>query len=52
MQVDKRVLSNLEVCLTLLRSKFDYTFHTEYIGPSWVQNLFLVNINDVEKNFQ
>ena len=52
MQVDKHVLSAIEDHLTMLRSKFDSIFPAEKVTPSWIQNLFLVNTNDVEENFQ
>ena len=52
MQVDKHVLSDIEDRLALLRSKFDNIFPPEKNAPSWVQNPFLANIDDVEENFQ
>ena len=52
MQVDRHVLSDIEDHSKLLRLKFDSIFPAEKVTPSWVQNLFLVNINDVEENFQ
>ena len=52
MPVDKHVLSDIEDHLKLLRSKFDYIFLAEKVVPSLVQNPFLSDIDDVEKNFQ
>ena len=52
MQVDRNVLGDIEDHSKLLRLKFDSIFPAEKVTPSWIQNLFLVNINDVEENFQ
>ena len=52
MQVDKHALSDIEDHLTLLRSKFDYLFPAEKVAPFWIQNPFLLNIDDVEENLQ
>ena len=46
------ILSDIEVHLILRRSKFDYIIPTKKVALSWVQNSFLVNINNVEKNSQ
>ena len=53
MEVDKnRRLSDNEGHLSSLRSKFDYIFPAEKVPPSWVQNPFLVNVNEVEEKLQ
>ena len=52
MEVDKNVLSNIKNHLSSLRSKFDSIFPAEKVAPSWVQNPFLVNVNEVEEKFQ
>ena len=52
MQVDKHVLSYTEDYLKLLRLIFDNIFPAEKVTPSWVQNLFPININNVVENFQ
>ena len=52
MEVDKNVLSDIENHLTSLKSKFDYIFSAEKVAPSWIQNPFLVNVNDVEEKLQ
>ena len=49
MEVDKNVLSNIEYHLSMLRSKFDFIFPAEKVAPPWVQNPFLLNVNEVEK---
>ena len=48
MEVNKNVLSDIEDHLSSLRSKFD----SEKVAPSWVQNPFLVNVNEVEEKLQ
>ena len=52
MQVDKYVLSDIEDHLISLRSKLDSIFSTEKVAQSWVQNPFVININNAEENFQ
>ena len=52
MQVHRDVFSGIEDHLKVLRLKFDSSSPAEKVTPSWIQNLFLVNINDVEENFQ
>ena len=52
MEGDKNVLSDIENHLTLLKSKFDSIFPAEKVSPSWVQNPFLVNVNEVEEKLQ
>ena len=52
MEVDKNVLSDIEDHLSSLRSKYDSIFPAEKVTPSWVQNPFLVNVNEVEEKRQ
>ena len=52
MKVDKNVLSDIENHLTLLKSKFNSIFPAEKAAPSWVQNPFLVNVDEVEEKLQ
>ena len=52
MEVDKNELSDIENHLTSLKSKFDSIFPAEKVAPSWVQNPFLVNFNEVEEKLQ
>ena len=52
MEVDKNVLSDIKDHLSSLRSKFDFIFPAEKVVPSWVQNPFLVNVNEVEEKLQ
>ena len=52
MDVDKNVLSDIENHLASLKSKFDSIFPAEKVPPSWVQNPFLVNVNEVEEKLQ
>ena len=52
MEVDKNVLSDVEDHLSLLRSKFDSIFSAEKVAWLWVQNPFLVNVNEVEEKLQ
>ena len=46
------MLSDIENHLTSLKSKFDSILPAEKVAPSWVQNLFLVNVNEVEEKLQ
>ena len=46
------MLSDIENNLTSLKSKFDSIFPAEKVAPSWVQNPFLVNVNEVEEKLQ
>ena len=52
MEVDKTVLSNMEDHLSSLKSNFDSIFPAEKVAPSWVQNPFLVHVNEVEEKLQ
>ena len=52
MKVDKNLLSDIENHLTSLKSKFNSIFPAEKIAPSWVQNPFLVNVDEVEEKLQ
>ena len=49
---DKNVLCDIEDLLSSLRSKFDSIFPAEKVAPSWVQNPFLVRVNEVEEKLQ
>ena len=46
------MLTDIENHLTSLKSQFDSIFPAENVAPSWVQNSFLVNDNEVEEKLQ
>ena len=52
MKVDKNMLTDIEDYLILLKLKFDYIFPAQKTAPSWAQNPFLVNGNEVEEKLQ
>ena len=52
MEVNKNVLSDIEDHLSSRRSKFNSIFLAKKVAPSWVQNPFLVNVNEVEEKLQ
>ena len=52
MEVDKNVLSNIGDYLTSFKSKCDSIFSAQKVAPSWIQNPFLVNVNEAEKKLQ